>query len=298
MRTVFQPIMVFFILLLSNNIQAQEEIKLWGNEEKPFYKPNDLKEYEKQVWGTRCVFNITEPTLTIYKAEGKNSQKAVVIIPGGGYELVAVYHEGHDLAKILANQGITAAVLKYRLPLPASSNKPHMVPLSDARKALKILHEKASLLNIDTDKIGVIGFSAGSHLATVMGLWKSEDTDENPDFSGLIYGVTRMTKENITWLENSLYYRKLTQTEIAQNSLLNLVSAHTPPAFLVHSYDDDVCSVEETTAYATKLKENSVLVEMHLFDKGGHGFGIGRAIDGTDQWITLFVNWLKRNSFN
>lgn len=276
---------------------AQEEFKLWEGEKKPFYKENDLKEFEIEVWGTTAVGNVTEPTLTIYKAVGQNFGKAVIIIPGGGYELVAMYHEGYELAELLSKNGITAAVLKYRLPDPESSDEPQLVPLADGRKALKIMHEKAEAYGIDTDEIGVIGFSAGSHLATVLGLWKSEEENENPDFTGLIYGVTNLSEGNKSWLESNLYHRKLTEEEIAQNTLLNLVNEDTPQAFLVHAIDDDSCSLEETTLYAQKLVEHQVLVETHIFPKGGHGFGLGRASDGTDQWVTLFVNWVKNNQF-
>lgn len=276
-------------------IHAQEEIKLWANGQKPYYKENKLEEYEKEAWGTRCVFNITEPTLTVYRPEGINTGKAVIIIPGGGYELVAMYHEGYDLAQALSKQGITAAVLKYRLPNPASSNEPHMVPLSDGRKALRTMHENAERFGIDSNQIGVIGFSAGSHLATVLSLWKSNNEYENPDFSGLIYGVTNLTKDNLSWLEKSLYHRELTPKEIEKNTLLNLITKDTPPAFMVHANDDAVCKVEETMLYAQKLFEKNVLVETHIFPKGGHGFGMGRASDGTNQWVSLFVNWLKNN---
>lgn len=278
-------------------LRAQEVIALWSNEEMPYYKENKLQEYEKEAWGTRCVFNITEPTLTIYKPKSDNTGKAVIIIPGGGYELVAMYHEGYHLAEALSKQGITAAVLKYRLPNPASSNEPNMVPLSDGRRALKIMHENAESFGIDSNQIGVIGFSAGSHLATVLSLWKSNNGNENPDFSGLIYGVTKLSKTNLEWLEKSLYFRKLSDEEIKQNTLLNLVTKNTPPTFLAHANDDDICPVEETTLYAQKLFENNVVAETHIFPKGGHGFGMGRASDGTDQWVSLFVNWIKNNEF-
>lgn len=294
-KDVVFPLM--FLLLLGSFTYGQEEIKLWDGEKIPFYKENDLKEHEKEVWGTQCVLDITEPTLTIYGAEGENTGKAVIIIPGGGYEVVAMYHEGYDLAKALAKQGITAAVLKYRLPNPKSSDQPHKVPLTDGRKALKIMHEKADTYGMDSSQIGVIGFSAGSHLATVLSLWESVDTDENPDFSGLIYGVTNLSEGNMDWLEKSLYHRELTPQEIEQNTLLNLVTPDTPPAFLVHAMDDEMCKVEETTAYAEKLKEHAVLVETHIFSKGGHGFGMGEASDGTDQWVSLFTNWLKNTTF-
>ncbi len=267
---------------------------LWKDGEKPFYKENSLQEYEKEMWGTRCLLDVVDPTLTIYSPKGNNTGKAVLIIPGGGYELVAIYHEGFDLAEALSAKGITAGVLKYRIPKPESSNQPHMVPLSDARQALKLLRSMSNNLGFGSDKVGVMGFSAGGHLATVLGLWKSENENEIPNFSALIYGVTDLSKDNLDWLEESLYYRRLTEKEVEENTLLNLVDAETPPAFLVHAYDDDVCLVKETTMYADKLMENAVSVETHLFEIGGHGFGAGRSKDGTDQWVSLFVNWLKR----
>ena len=141
-----------------------------------------------------------------------------------------------------------------------------------------------------------MGFSAGSHLSTVAGLWPSEAEDEIPNFAALIYGVTNITGAMLTWLEEYLYFRKLTEAELAQNRLLDLVSEHTPPAFLAHAYDDETCHVTESILYAERLRANNVPVEMHLFAKGGHGFGLGRREDGTDQWLPLFVNWLKRET--
>ncbi|MCK5703689.1 MAG: alpha/beta hydrolase [Cyclobacteriaceae bacterium] len=296
MKATIQLFLVFIFLSIINESKAQDVYKLWEGQKKPYYKENNLKEYEKESWGVMCVFNVTEPTLTVYEANGTNTGKAVIIIPGGGYTLEAIYHEGHDLAKVLAAQGITAAVLKYRLPNPESSDQPNLVPLTDTRKALKILREKADKYGIQKEKVGVLGFSAGSHLATVTSLWESEDKEENPDFSALIYGVTNLSEANLKWLEESLYYRKLTEEEIAHNKLLDLVSKDSPPAFLVHAYDDDVCNVEESTLYAQELFKHDVSVEMHLFPKGGHGFGMGRKEDGTHQWIQLFVNWLISNN--
>ena len=155
-----------------------------------------------------------------------------------------------------------------------------------------MLRENAEKYGFDKGKVGVVGFSAGSHLSTVISLWKSKDPEENPDFSGLIYGVTILSEDNLKWLEESLYYRKLTDNEIAQNNLVKLVTEKAPPAFLVHAYDDDICEIEETTLYAQRLFENNVKVEMHMFSKGGHGFGVGRKEDGTDQWVQLFINWI------
>lgn len=275
-------------------VDAQEVMKLWEGRSKPYYKENTLVEREEKAWGTLCVAQVTEPTLTLYPARGKNTGVGVVIIPGGNYSVVAIQHEGRDVAKFLAEQGITAAVLKYRLPNPKSSDQPGLVPLADARRALKLLRQEAARYGINTNKVGVLGFSAGSHLATVVSLWKSEDPGENPAFSGLIYGVTNDSAENVKWLEESLYFRKLTPAERARHRLLDLVDQTTPPAFLVHAADDDTCKVEETTLYAQRMLERKAPVELHLFPKGGHGFGVGRKADGTDQWLPLFVAWLRR----
>lgn len=295
MNMYYKTIAIIILFFFSGIIYAQDVYHLWENGEIPYYKENNLKEYEEEAYGTQCVFNIVEPTLTVYKAKGENIGNAVVIIPGGGYGLVAMYHEGYDLAEKLASNGITAAVLKYRLPNPKSSDKPYLVPLTDARRALVLLKQNAEKYGFRSNRVGVVGFSAGSHLATVTSLWKSERTAENPAFTALIYGVTRMTDRNIEWLEESLYFRKMTNEEKAKNNLLELVSSNTPPTFLVHSYDDDVCNVKESTLYAEKLNENKVPVEMHLYAKGGHGFGIGRKEDGTYQWVDLFIDWVKRS---
>jgi acetyl esterase/lipase len=289
-NTAFLTILILTALTLP--LQAQDTYTLWERLEKPHHKPSDVKEYQEVNWDVLCTYNVTEPTLTVYKAEGKNTKKAVIILPGGGYNLLAIQHEGHDIAKALAQQGITGAVLKYRLPNPKSSDQPHLVPLSDTRRALQLLRANAEKYGLHKNAVGVMGFSAGSHLATVTSLWKSDDETESPNFSVLIYGATILSESNQQWLETSLYHRKMTKEEIAQNTLLNLVSKDTPPAFLIHAYDDDTCNVDESIRYAEKLRQHNVPAEMHLFQKGGHGFGLGRD-EGTKQWLQLFVAWLN-----
>ena len=290
--------LLVFCLLFVQVSFAQDVYHIWEGQEKPYYKENDLKEYEAEAYGTTCVYDITDPTITIYHAKGENTGKAVIICPGGGYSLEAANHEGYDVAEFLSQHGVTGVVLKYRLPNPKSSDQPHLVPITDARQALKLVRQKADQYGINTHQVGIMGFSAGSHLATTVSLWKSDVPEENANFSGLIYGVTDNKEENIKWIEESLYYRELNEKELEQNKLLDLVSKDTPPTFLVHAYDDDICHVSESALYAEKLFEHGVMAEMHLFPKGGHGFGMGRKVDGTDQWPLLFVNWLKTNDFS
>jgi len=288
---------IIVLVLLTSSVflsaQAQDIFQLWEKQAKPYYKENNLVEYEEDAYGTKVIYNISDPTLTVFKARRKNTGIAIVICPGGGYTHEAIYHEGYDVARALTKMGITGAVLKYRLPNSKSSDSPEKVPLADARQGLKLLRENATKYGIDTDKIGIMGFSAGSHLATMVSLWKSEDPNENPDFSVLIYGVTDDKPDNIKWLEESLYHRSISEEELEQLRFLHLVDKNSPPAFLVHAYDDDVCHVSESTLYAEKLFEHHIPVEMHLFTKGGHGFGLGRKEDGTDQWLPLLVHWLN-----
>ena len=147
-------IVTLLILFLYGESKAQDVYQLWEAQEKPYYKENNLKEYEKvSSFDVVCAYDVTDPTLTVYKAEGENSGKAVILLPGGGYSLVAIYHEGHDLAKVLAKQGITTAVLKYRLPKTESSDQPHLVPLADTRRALKLLRTHSEKYGFKKDKL-------------------------------------------------------------------------------------------------------------------------------------------------
>ncbi len=285
-----QIALIFLLLILATNSFSQDKFLLWENQEMPFAKENLLVEYEKIMWGTRCVFNVTEPTLTVYPAQGENSGKAVIVIPGGGYSLVAMFHEGHDVAIALSKKGITAAVLKYRLPNLEASDNPELLPITDTQKALQILQKMSDKYGFEKNQIGVMGFSAGGHLAA----FASSKEKLRPAFALIIYGCPKLHKENVSWLEESLFHRKMTREELYEYDLINRVNSHTPPTFLVHSLDDEVCHYTETTLYAKALREKEVLNEVHLFPKGGHGFGLGRKTDGTNQWISLAVNWIKR----
>tara|TARA_A100000164_G_scaffold110603_1_gene97297 strand:- start:533 stop:934 length:402 start_codon:yes stop_codon:yes gene_type:complete len=117
---------------------------------------------------------------------------------------------------------------------------------------------------------------------------------ELPNFVALIYGVTRLKNETQIFLEENLFHRKSTNREEIQLDLINLINENTPPTYLVHAYDDPVCHVSESIDYAERLFEKNIPVEMHLFAKGGHGFGLGREKDGTDQWLGLFLSWLNK----
>jgi len=286
---------VFFLLSSTVSIANPVTIALWAEKPMLYYKPSEVHEYSQACWQQKlCVYNVVNPTLTLYPAQNTPTGKAVIVLPGGGYTTQAITHEGHEVAEALSQRGITAAVLKYRLPNPLTSTQPEMTPLADVREAIAYLRKNSKPHGITSHRIGVLGFSAGAHLATVASLWTSSSVLENPDFSLLIYGVTRFNAENKQWLEDSLYFRPLTPEETQRNTLLKLVRKQTPPAFLVHAMDDDVCHYSESTLYAQALTQQGVEAETHLFATGGHGFGLGNKEDGTSQWIDLAANWIKR----
>lgn len=276
-------------LLLGSLVNAHEAIQLWPNGA-PGEKNHGLAEFNEPCWEVQCTRQVTDPTLTVYQPDNANGA-AVVVLPGGNYQGLAMEGEGHAVARAFAAQGIFAAVLKYRMPDPRMWETPEAVALQDVRRALVLVRNHAEKWHLQADRIGVVGFSAGSHLATQASVWPDQS---RPDFSVLVYGVTEHSETNQQWLQERLLYRPFRAGEADQYDLLAGVDATTPPAFLVHAMDDDICPYRESTLYAEALHAAGGAAELHLFARGGHGFGVGRADDGTDQWIDLAVKFISR----
>jgi acetyl esterase/lipase len=288
-----KSICTLLLVLVPLVSSGEEAIDIWEGSP-PYSKANTLEEYVKESWGVPCVHNVTKPTLTIHPAKGENSGRAMVVLPGGGYVLESFLAEGREIAEYLSSRGITAAVLKYRLPMAEASDQPHLVPLTDARRAISLMKSMADDHGFDPSKVGIMGFSAGGHLAAAASVLTSDNDDEIPDFSALIYPVTTMAPENRKWLEEDLFHRPMTAEEQRQYSLVDNVTAETPPAFLLHAYDDDVVPISESIVFAEALTAVGQDVEVHFFAEGGHGFGPGRPEDGTAQWLGLLADWIKR----
>jgi len=227
---------------------AQQEISLWGEQAPAHSLPTaDEEILVENCWGgVRCLHKVSRPTLTIHLPAGKGNGKAVLVMPGGGYGAVAAFHEGADIAVKLAASGTTAVVLKYRLPNSKTSTTPWKVPLSDLHEAMRVLRTQQESLGFRAELIGVMGFSASGHLAAYASVHPVEEAKLNPDFAMLIYQAVKTTPVNLKWLEESLYYRKMTDAELAEQTLLDHVDEHTPPAFLVHAMDDKVCHYTES----------------------------------------------------
>lgn len=249
----------------------------------------------------RAVSHIVDPAIEIYLPE-KPCGTALLICPGGGYAYEAFDKEGVDIALWLNQLGITACVLKYRLPgeVPA---KGWNIPLADAQRALRTIRAKAAEWHIDTGKIGVIGFSAGGHLASMLGTaWdrsvyeKQDRIDEQsarPDFMILVYPVISM-QDGITHKNSRQNLLGKDPSEDQKNlfSSDQQVSGDTPPTLLFHASDDKSVPPENSIRFYRALLENRVSAEMHLFMQGGHGFAL-RGLEGSvAHWPDCLKEWL------
>lgn len=270
-----------FMLLVSSSLLAQKPIviKLW-----PDGAPNTngITTAEKPLENGR-VTDVTEPTLTIYPAHKPNGM-AIVACPGGGYVRLAMNHEGHDMASWFNGQGITLAVLKYRMP-----NTHHDVPLSDALQAIRIMKEHADEWKID--QIGIMGASAGGHLASTAATHFTEDS--RPDFQILFYPVVTMKNATHQGSKNHLLGENASQdlVELYSNELQ--VTPNTPPAFIMHSSDDRSVPVSNSLDYYSALIKNGVSATMHLYPIGGHGWGYNDYFIYKRQWTGELEKWLR-----
>jgi len=287
-------------LLMSNILFAQETIPLYGKI--PGSKTVAIKETADTTAGILRIRNVSVPTLTVYHPDPvKANGTAIVICPGGGYALLAASHEGSDVAKLLAEWGITACVLKYRLPNDVIMENKTIGPLQDAQTALALIREHASGWKIDPAKVGIMGFSAGGHLAATASthfnqpVIAAEKSMVRPSFSILVYPVISFTDSLMhKGSRDNLLGPDLSPTKVIGYSNELQVTPATPPAFLVHAGDDKTVPVGNSIAYYQALLKNGVGAEMHIYEKGGHGFGMNNRTT-TDQWTDRLKNWLTSN---
>jgi acetyl esterase/lipase len=254
---------------------------------------------------TRCEKVVT-PDLTIFlPVPEKANGAAVLICPGGGYGVLAFDHEGNAIAKWLNDNGIAGIILKYRLPSDQIMRDKSVGPLQDAQEAMRVIRRHASEWKIDPKKIGVIGFSAGGHLASTISTHYAEkvyDTKDNtsarPDFSLLIYPVISMdTLITHRGSRNNLLGLKPADDQVRRFSNELQITADTPPAFLVHSSDDNAVPVMNSILYYKGLQKNKIPVELHIFQKGGHGYGMSPNGGTESAWPGLCLKWLMQIGF-
>ncbi len=252
--------------------------------------------------GILRISNISRPTLTVYLApKEKATGSAVIICPGGGYGIIAFGHEGTDVAKRFNAMGVTAFVLKYRIPDDNTMVNKETAPLQDAQKAIQIVRRNAGKWRLNANGIGIMGFSAGGHLAGTAGThfnksYISNDKQINlrPDFLILAYPVISFTDSiTHTGSRDQLLGKNPTAEKINEYSNEFQVTAQTPPTFLVHAKDDDAVSVNNTLNFAQALKKNKVPVEVYLYEKGGHGFGMNNPTSEI-KWMDNVEQWMKK----
>ena len=283
-----------------------KEIPLWdkipGAIEAADYKQEPRLDDKGNITGIR---KVTEPTLKIFLADNKTSKNAAVIIcPGGAYALLSHDKEGDKVAAWFKSIGISAFVLKYRLPNDVIMKDKTVGPLQDAQEAIRTLRRHAEEWNLDPAKIGVIGFSAGGHLASTLSthyndkVYESKDNiSARPDFSILIYPVISM-EDAITHKgsKENLLGKNVSSEMVEKYSNEKQITAETPKTFLVHATDDKAVPVENSINYYLALKQHQVPVEMHIYENGGHGFGLG--VQGTNKnWPKACEKWLASNGF-
>jgi acetyl esterase/lipase len=271
------------------------EVRLWEGQA-PLWVSNAPPEKIESGRDTdRRISQIEVPTLTIFSpAKDKNTGIAAVICPGGGYRILSWDKEGLNVAKWLAARGITGAVLKYRMPAPDAVEKGYRRPLTDVEKAIRLLRLRAPEFGIKTNSIGIIGFSAGGHLAACSATLVN-GLRTRPDFCVLVYPVISMLEAAHGGSRSNLLGRADSEKLREEFSCERHVTAvWTPPTFLVAARDDKTVPVTNSIMFAEACERAGVPVEIHLYDQGGHGFGLG--VNGGDvtNWPAQMEKFLER----
>ena len=299
--------LTLFILsccIMSLTIFSQSVIPLY-KDSIPNSKPSKDDEKVEYRNGITMISKISRPTLTVYlPLKEKANGTAVIICPGGGYWVTASVHEGSDVAKVFAAMGVTAFVLKYRIPNDATMLNKEIGPLQDAQQALKFVRDRATEWNVNPDRVGIMGFSAGGHLASTAGthfanpvIPNAGNTSLRPNFMVLIYPVISML-ESITHKGSGeqLLGKTPSPKKIKEYSNELQVTSQTPPTFLVHASDDDLVNPENSIVFYQALLKNKVPAELHIYQSGGHGFGMKQK-NKKELWMERCRNWMEVNGW-
>ncbi len=278
---------IFMCSALSLYAQKPIELKIWPNgapNSNGITEPEEIKSLSRPK-------KITEPTLAVYPASNPNGI-AIIACPGGGYQHLAMNHEGHDMAAWFNAQGITFAVLKYRMP-----NGHNEVPLSDAQEAILIMKSHADEWKVNPDKIGIMGASAGGHLASTVATHFDKET--RPAFQILLYPVISMdtsishggSRKNL--LGDNLSGTSPSDELIKKYSNELQVTPETPPAFIALSSDDKTVPPANSIRYYEALIANKVMATMHIYPIGGHGWGFRDSFIYKRQWTDELETWIR-----
>ncbi|MEX0944514.1 MAG: alpha/beta hydrolase [Balneolaceae bacterium] len=254
--------------------------------------------------GILRISNVQTPTLEAYLPDKeKATGKSVLIFPGGGYAILAYEWEGTEFARWLQDNGIAGIVVKYRLPISESLTDPKEVPLADAQRAVRLVRHHAEEWGIDPGQVGIMGFSAGGHLASTLSTQHDvqivpatnsiDSLSARPDFSILVYPVISFRDISAhSGSRRNLLGEETTQELIDRFSSELHVNPETPPAFLIHSQDDTGVPVKNSLLYFEALTRNGVPASLHVYPTGGHGFAFGTGKGTVEEWTSVLLSWL------
>lgn len=257
----------------------------------------------------RSITEVHEPTLSVFiPKSGKKSKAGVIICPGGGYYLLAWDKEGIKIAEWFNSIGVTAFVLKYRLPHWETPACRSQVALMDAQRAIRTVRQKAIEYGLDAEKIGIMGFSAGGHLASTASTHFDlgdeaaqlpvDQVSCRPDFSILMYPVIS--------LDTTIYHRgsrenllgpSPNESVVTYFSNEKQVTKETPPAILIHANDDGGVVPENSIEYYLALRKHGVPAALHIYENGGHGFGLGEGMGAVSKWTNACEDWMKDRGY-
>ena len=293
------------LLLITTGTACSQTVIPLYKDSIPNAKPGPDEEKSETKDGKERISNISRPTLTIFLPPAdKATGTAVVICPGGGYAINSFTHEGTEVAKRFNEMGIAAFVLKYRLPSDKTMIDKRIGPLQDAQQAILLVREHAAEWGVNKNRVGILGFSAGGHLASTAGthfehhyIDVKKKTNLRPDFMVLVYPVISFadslahmgSRDNLLGKNPSLENIKEYSNELH-------VTKKTPPTFLVHAEDDQGVKVQNTLLFGEALQQNKVAFDFYLYEKGGHGFGMHNATSDV-KWMDLVQEWLVKSGW-
>lgn len=300
MRFFLKLSTIFMLFFLSSNGFCQEKIVLWEKGKMPNSKGLKLDVVEEKEGR---ITQIQEPELYAFlPAKEERKDLAVIIIPGGGYKHLTYDLGGFQYAKWLNNLGISAFVLYYRLPTSPDLKQREIGPLQDAQAAVKYLRKNASKWGISPDKIGVLGTSAGGHLAAMVSNISTDYTELKgdwesisviPNFAILISPVIDLGKYAHKGSRINLLGENAAEEKINEYSMQNKVSENTPPTFLAHAQNDPAVPVINSIMYFEAMNAHKVKGSLFIFPEGEHNIGIGNKSELTDNWKKLCEVWLN-----
>jgi len=289
----------------STVLLAQKEFSIYEGPVPNALPCNKEEVVSKNATGKIVIANVTSPTVMVFNPVKQDANKtAIIVCPGGGYARLASGHEGNEVAEAFNKIGVTVFVLKYRLPFDSCMTNKEIVPLQDLQQTIKLVRDRAAGFDINPAMLGVIGFSAGGHLVST-GITKfSESYIENtsntslrPDFAILGYPVISMDSAIChKGSRDNLLGKKAAAAKLNLFSSDMQVTAQTPPTFLVHASDDKSVPVENSIRFYQALIKNKVNAELHIYQNGGHGFGLNNTTT-SDAWFERAITWMRVNKF-